>query len=109
MGTYDEQARTRLRAWREAQGMTQAELGRRIDRNDVWVSRYFDCAYDADLDTLARMALALGHTLYELLDLRSDPTEQQLLDVYRALSPQRRALAIETLSAMIPAPRIRRR
>lgn len=105
MGHLDERARKRLRAWREGHGITQAELAKRIDRNSVWISRYFDAAYDADLDTLAKMADALGHTLYELFDIKTDAKEQALIDAYRALSPQNRSLAIQTLQAMIPAPR----
>lgn len=84
--------------------MTQAELGRRIDRNPVWVSRYFDAAYDADLDTLARMAEALGHTLFEVLDLTGDEGEQRMNELYRTLSPSKRKLVVSLLEGMLSDP-----
>lgn len=105
MGDLDELARQRIGRWREAQNMTQADFAKRIGRNPVWVSRYLDAAYDADLDTLNKMATALGHTLYELFNVREDADERTLIEAYRALSPANRALGIATLRAMIPAPR----
>lgn len=80
--------------------MTQAEFGRKINRNSVWVSRYFDQYYDADLDTLRKMAEACGHTLYELLDAVPSEEEADLISAYRALPKAERPTAIRVLQLM---------
>jgi transcriptional regulator with XRE-family HTH domain len=94
MGKLDVQARERLRTWQKASGLTQHEFGAAIGRNDAWVSRYFDEAYDADLDTLADMARAVGHTLNELLDAFPSDKEGALLTAYRELPPSSRELLL---------------
>lgn len=51
--------------------ITQTEIGRAIGHNQAWVSKYRLGAMDADIDDLDGMARVFGHTLNELLDLRS--------------------------------------
>lgn len=102
VGKLDEQARDRLRAWQKAQ-MKQAELGRRIGRDDVWISRYFDGRYyDADLDTLKKMADACGHTLFELFDVLPDDEEGKLIAAFRKLLISDRDTAVKVVVAMSP-------
>jgi hypothetical protein len=73
------------------------------------VSQYKAGDQGADLDQLSAMAGAFGHTLNELLDLRPDPKEQALIEAFRALSPQKRELAIQMLVAMVPTANHHRR
>lgn len=96
MGQLDARVRARVKAWVSAQ-MTQAEFGRRIGRNDSWVSRYFDENHDADLDTIAKMAEACGHTIFQALDSQPDSTEAEVIERWRLLKPSSRKLALELL------------
>jgi len=57
---------------------------------------------DADIDQLDAMARVFGHTLNELIDLRPDPKERDLVEAFRALRPEARDLAVKVLDAMIP-------
>lgn len=110
MGRLMELARARLVQWMDANPkITQVALGRAVGHHQVWISRFKSGAQDADIDELEAMAKAFGHTLAELLDLRPDPKEQDLIDAYRKLPPAKRALSIQSLEAMIPEPRNTRR
>lgn len=103
MGQLDDVARKRIDRWRRSAGITQAALAERIGRNPVWISRYLDDAYDADLDTLQRMAEALGRSLNELLGADAPPTaEGELIERYRALDETARTLALQLLRSWTP-------
>lgn len=112
VGKLDEQVRVRVKAWQAAQ-MSQAEFGRRIGRNDSWVSRYFDGNHDADLDTIARMCEATGHTIYEVLDALPPADEGDVLTAYRQIPRADRGTALRSLQLMsgdaMPAPKRKRR
>lgn len=99
MGLLDDRVRARIQKWVSAQ-MTQAEFGRRIGRNDSWVSRYFDENHDADLDTIAKMAEATGHTIYEVLDATPPADEGDLIEAYRSIPKGERPTAIRVLQLM---------
>ena len=103
MGQLLELARERLTQWMDANpSITQATVGRAVGHNQTWVSRFRQGAQDADIDELASMARVFGHTLMELLDLRPDPKERELIEAYRQLRPEARQLAIQMLKTMIP-------
>lgn len=105
MGRLMELARQRLTQWMEANPkITQVALGRAVGHHQVWVSRFKAGAQDADIDELEAMAKAYGHTLNELLDLRPDPKERELLDAYRSVEASKRPLAIEVVRALSVAP-----
>lgn len=89
--------------------ITQAQIGQELGLTQAWVSKYKLGTQEADIDQLDAIARVYGHTLNELLDLRPDPKERELLDAFRALRPDARALAIEMLKAMIPQPTVRAR
>ena len=112
VGKLDEQVRVRVKAWQAAQ-MSQAEFGRRIGRNDSWVSRYFDENHDADLDTIKLMAEACGHTIFELLDAIPPADEGDVLTAYRKIPRGDRGTALRTLQLMsgdaMPARKPKRR
>lgn len=101
VGKLDEQARARLLSWMKAQ-MTQAEFGRRIGRDSVWVSRYFGEYYDADLDTLKKMAEACGRTLYELFDVIPPNAEGTLVAAFRKLTETDRHTVLKVAEGMSP-------
>lgn len=100
VGKKDEAARERIRLWLRGTGMTQVVLAEKIGRKQAWMSRYLDGEFDTDLDTLERLAHAFDHTLAELLDLTQDEAERALLDAVRALTPPKRALALQMVQAM---------
>jgi transcriptional regulator with XRE-family HTH domain len=103
MGRLDEVARKRIDRWRRSSRMTQAALASKIGRNPVWISRYLDNAYDADLDTLATMAAAFGRTLTELLGEDAIPTdENEMIERFRSLESAQRDLAMRMLRSWTP-------
>lgn len=112
VGKLDDQVRQRVKAWVSGQ-MSQAEFGRKIGRNDSWVSRYFDENHDADLDTVARMAEACGHTIFEVLDALPPADEGDVLTAYRRIPRADRGTALRTLQLMtgdaMPARKRKRR
>jgi transcriptional regulator with XRE-family HTH domain len=96
-------ARRRIVSWMDAnRKVTQAVIAREVGVSQSWVSLYKSGDQDADIDQLDAMARAFGHTLTELLDLRPDPRELELIEAYRQLRPEARTLAIQMLRAMIP-------
>jgi transcriptional regulator with XRE-family HTH domain len=96
-------ARQRLASWMAANPkITQTQVAHAVGVTQGWVSRYRSGEQDADLDQLAAMARVFGHTLTELLDLRPDPKEQELIDAYRRLRPEARPLAVQVLQTMSP-------
>ncbi len=107
--TLDTLARTQILTWLETTGMTQVALGKRIGRNQAWVSRYLSAEFDADLDALQRMADVFGHTLWTLLgNLPADGREAELVSRYRACRPAGRR-AVDALLAELTRPHDRPR
>lgn len=98
-------ARKRLIQWMDANPkITQTEIGRAVGHGQGWISKYRREEQDADIDELDGMARVFGHSLTELLDLRPDPKERELLDAYRAIEPLKRPLAIEVLRGLTGVP-----
>lgn len=96
-------ARHRLVAWMDASPtINQTALAAAVGVGQSWISRYRSGEQDADIDQLHTMARAFGHTLAELLDLRTDQQERELLEAYRKLPEGTRALAVQVLRAMTP-------
>jgi transcriptional regulator with XRE-family HTH domain len=101
MPRLQEVARKRLIQWMDANPkITQTDIGRAIGHNQAWVSKFRLGSMDADIDDLDGMARVFGHTLTELVDLRPDPNERDLLDAYRALPQEARPVAIQAVQAM---------
>lgn len=99
--TLQDRARKRLIQWMDASPkITQTEVGRAIGHNQAWVSKFRLGTMDADIDDLDGMARVFGHTLIELVDLRPNPQERELLDAYRRLPPENRKLALSMLVAL---------
>jgi transcriptional regulator with XRE-family HTH domain len=111
--TLQQAARHQLTRWISSTGITQRALGERIGRNQVWVSKYLGGDLDADLETLQQIARVFGHTLTQLLDFPTDPEEETLITLYRALRPEARPVAIQVLQEMArgrgPKPRASKR
>jgi transcriptional regulator with XRE-family HTH domain len=98
-------ARHRILTWLEANPrITQTKLAAEIGVSQTWVSQYKTGDQDADIDQLAAMARVFEHTLMELLDLRPDPKENDLIEAYRKLRPAARPLAVQMLKEMTPQP-----
>lgn len=96
-------ARHRVVTWMAANPkITQATIAKAVGVSQSWVSLYKSGGVEADLDQLDEIARVFGHTLMELLDLRPDPRERELIEAHRALSPENRDLAVKMLRAMIP-------
>lgn len=97
MGKLDDVARDRLRLWLGASEKTQASLATEIGRNQAWMTRYLDGQFDADLDTLQRIAVAFENTLACLLSLPGETMDAEVLELFHALRPKGRDLALELL------------
>jgi transcriptional regulator with XRE-family HTH domain len=93
----DEIARQQIKRWLKSTGLTQTTLSERIGRNQAWMSRYLAAEFDADLETLQKIAMAFGHDLTALLQIPEDPAEAALTTAFRALTPNARRLALELL------------
>ena len=109
MGKRDEIARGKVVQWLAGSKMTQTALAEMIGRNQAWMSRYLDGEFDTDLETLERLAIAFGHTLFELLDASANPTEAEVLERWRALKPSGRRLVLDVLREWTPEERARTR
>lgn len=98
-----ERARQRLSQWMDANPkIKQVDVGRAVGHAQGWVSEFKRGLQDANIDELDAMARAYGHTLAELLDLRPDPKERDLIEAFRKLRPEARGLAIQMLQQMTP-------
>jgi transcriptional regulator with XRE-family HTH domain len=106
--SLDELARGRIKAWIASTGVTQGNLGERVGRNQAWMSRYLAGEYDADLETLQKMANVFGHSISALLESPTNPDEAKLVEAYRALRPEARLIALNLLQEL-GRPRVRGR
>ncbi len=96
-------ARRRILAWLAANPrITQVKLAAAVGVSQTWVSQYKSGDQGADLDQLEAMARAFDHTIFELLDLRPDPKERDLIEAFRRLRKEARPLAIQLVEAMSP-------
>lgn len=95
--SLDELARGRIQTWIAGTGITQTALAERIGRNQAWMSRYLGSEFNADLETLQKMAAVFGHSLAALLDAPTAPDEAKLVEAYRALPHDSRVRALDLL------------
>jgi transcriptional regulator with XRE-family HTH domain len=102
--SLNEVARTRIRLWLRSTGTTQTQLADRIHKTQAWMSRYLSGGLNADLDALRSMAEAFGHSLSALLDTPTDPTEAQLIDLFRALRLEDKETVLRLLDALAHPP-----
>jgi transcriptional regulator with XRE-family HTH domain len=103
MQSLGDLARHRIVSWMAANPrITQTTIAKAVGVSQAWVSQYKSGDQDADIDQLDAMARVFGHTLMELVDLRPDPKERELIEAYRQLRPEARALAVQMLQTMIP-------
>jgi transcriptional regulator with XRE-family HTH domain len=103
MRSLEDLARQRIISWLETNPrITQAKLAAAVGVSQTWVSQYKSGDQGADIDQLDAMARVFNHTLYELIDLRPDPKERELLEAFRQLRPEARSLAIQMLQQMSP-------
>lgn len=113
MRSLGDLARRRMTGWMAANPrMTQATIAAAVGVSQSWVSLYKSGGVDADVDQLDAMARVFGHTIIELLDLRPDPNERELLDAYRAIPSESRPVALAAVQAMagrLPPPPPRKR
>ena len=96
--SLDDRARRRIFAWRQASGLTQEQVGKEIGRNAVWISRYENEYFNADLETLTRLASVFGHSLFEVLDVSSNTVEGELTAIFRTISAPRRRIVLGIMS-----------
>jgi transcriptional regulator with XRE-family HTH domain len=99
--TVDQVVRDRIRTWITSTGVTQTELAERIGRTQAWMSRYLHGEFDADLETLQKMAHAFGQGLGALLDAPTDPMEARVVEGLRALPANLRTMFINLLEEII--------
>lgn len=75
----------RIRELRMARGMSQAELAERIGKRRSAIGNYESGAREPDLDTLDRLAEALGVSLAGLLDDEERAEDDAVWEVREAL------------------------
>ncbi len=91
----------RLRARREAQGLTQAELAERVDITDNYLSALERGVKLPTLPTLEALATALEVQPAELLGAtKADPWLDELVDVGSAVPRSLRPIALAVLRAI---------
>ena len=98
--SLDDQARSRIKKWLASTGTTQTALAEKIGRTQAWMSRYLSGEFDADLETLQKIARVFGNNLTGLLDVPADPEEGTLLTAFRALPPDVRKLLLAFAAAL---------
>lgn len=93
----------RIRAAREALGVSQSELGRRMDLPDEVassrVNRYEKGRHTPDIETAERLAKALGLPLPALLSRDDDLAE--LIAGFVLLPPKERAALLKSLRGVL--------
>ena len=103
MGHLVELARQRLARWMGTNPkVTQRMVGEAVRHEQSWVSHYLSGAQQADVDEMDAMARVFGNTLTELLDLRANPKERDLLDAFYQIPAEKRDFAIEMLRQLAP-------
>ena len=96
----------RVKAFREAKGMSQRELGEKMERSAEAVSQLERALYLPNFDTMEKLCIGLGITMNELFDFQdmaSPATEKQLADLLaaaRSLSPKALELAVSQVKAI---------
>lgn len=103
--SLDEFARRQIKRWLHATHLTQTQLAEQIGRNQAWMSRYLAGDYDADLETLRRIAAVFGHTLSTLLTMPTDPDDSEVVLLFRALNTEDRLTLLRLLRAWTGAAR----
>src|SRR5262245_3966203 len=96
--TLDQRARAKIHQWIAGSGVTQGDVAIRIGRTPGWLSRYLNADFDADLETLRAFAAAFEQPFGALFDEPGDnPAETQLIERWRILPPESRALVLKLL------------
>ena len=99
----------RLKALREAAGLTQDELGQRLNVGKGTVSRYENDRRQLDPATICALCDLFGCTADYLLGRSDSPlpvisdADARLLEAYHAASLRDRALVDQILAATMPS------
>lgn len=93
--SLDYVARERIKQWMTATRTTQVSLANSINRKQAWMSRYLGGEYDADLETLRKIAAVFGRQISALFDTPSDPEIAELVSHYNALPASGRGLVLD--------------
>jgi len=110
MGTLDDRARARVAAWLAARSdITQETIAAALGVSQGHISRYLRTSMRLRLDDLEIVARLFGHTICDLLDVPPDPTDAELLELTRALTPAAREHLIGLLREGSTGARPRRR
>jgi transcriptional regulator with XRE-family HTH domain len=107
--SLDEFARRQIKRWLHATHTSQTQLAIVIGRNGPWMSRYLAGEYNADLETLRRIALVFGHTVGTLLTMPVDPDEAETVALIRSLGPDDRQTILKLLRSWTGVDRSSRR
>lgn len=95
----------KLRALLEEQGLTQKELAMRLNIAPSTMGSYVQNAREPDFATLKRLAEYFEVSTDYLLDCRSGKAaaaqEDELLRIFRALSPEQRDICLEQCRAFM--------
>jgi transcriptional regulator with XRE-family HTH domain len=95
--SLDEFARRQIKRWLHSTHTSQTHLATAIGRNEPWMSRYLAGEYNADLETLRRIALVFGHSVGTMLTMPVDPDEAETVALIRSLAPDDRQTILKLL------------
>lgn len=96
----------RIKAYRETIGISQRELGERMDRSAEAISQLERGLYLPNFDTMEKLCEGLEVSMNELFDFKNAATpniEKQLVEllaVARSLSPKALELAVSQVKAI---------
>ena len=89
-----------LKDWRQAKGLTQEQLGERMDTPKGQISKLERGGQKWNAEWVARAASALGVEEGDLFRHPDQPTADELL---RGASPKKRAQALAVIEALLKA------
>lgn len=107
--SLDDAVRTQVKRWLESTATTQTALAAQIGRNEPWMSRYLSGEFNADLDTLKKIAEAFDHTLAALFQAPQDPDVARLVAFYLDARLEDRKMLLQVAERFARPARARRK
>ena len=92
--------RERLKALRKEIGLTQIELGEKLNYGSTAIANYESGRNEPSLDVLIVLADALGVTVDELLGVEQNPEEKRLLSAFQKLDEEEKMTILNMMDTL---------
>lgn len=105
MSENESQTELFIREWRKDLGITQQELADRLNASKGWLSNIETGARDATLDSLRRIATAMGLELRQLFEPpggKDHPSSDNVTGLWRAIPEGKRPQVREIMETFVP-------